>query len=35
MNDRRPEGYNAGAAADAWARVLDFFERHLRAPVTV
>jgi len=33
MNDRRPEGYNAAAAADAWARVLDFFGRQLRAPV--
>jgi carboxymethylenebutenolidase len=33
MNDRRPEGYNAAAAADAWARVLDFFGRHLGAPV--
>ena len=29
MNDRRPEGYNAVAAADAWARVLDFFGRYL------
>lgn len=33
MNDQRPEGYNAPAAADAWARVLDFFGRHLAAPV--
>lgn len=32
MNDRRPEGYNAAAAADAWTRVLDFFGRNLSQP---
>ena len=35
MNDRRPEGYNAEAAADAWKRVLDFFGRNLRATAAV
>jgi carboxymethylenebutenolidase len=33
MNDRRPEGYNAAAAAESWRLALDFFNRHLRAPV--
>jgi dienelactone hydrolase len=32
MNDQRPEGYNSEAAAAAWASVLDFFGRYLRAP---
>lgn len=35
MNDRRPEGYNAAAAAASWRDVLAFFERYLRAPVAV
>jgi carboxymethylenebutenolidase len=29
MNDRRPEGYNPQAAADAWRLVVDFFGRTL------
>jgi len=29
FNDTRPEVYNAEAAADAWARVLDHFRKHL------
>jgi carboxymethylenebutenolidase len=33
MNDRRPEGYNATAAAAAWRDVVAFFERYLKAPV--
>jgi carboxymethylenebutenolidase len=29
FNDTRPEVYNREAAADAWARVLAFFQKHL------
>ena len=29
FNDTRPEVYNAGAAADAWQRVLSLFRKHL------
>ena len=29
FNNTRPEVYNAQAAADAWARVLGFFRKHL------
>jgi carboxymethylenebutenolidase len=29
FNNTRPEVYNAEAAADAWARVLGFFRKHL------
>ena len=30
FNNTRPEVYNAGAAADAWRRVLDLFRRRLQ-----
>jgi carboxymethylenebutenolidase len=30
FNDRRPEVYNASAAADAWQRTLDWFARYLQ-----
>ena len=29
MNETRPEAFNAEASADAWARLRDFFVRHL------
>ncbi|HEX8686642.1 MAG TPA: dienelactone hydrolase family protein, partial [Pyrinomonadaceae bacterium] len=29
FNDTRPEVYDAGAAADAWRRTIEFFRRHL------
>jgi len=32
MNETRPEAYRAEAAGDAWARLLGFFDRHLRGP---
>ncbi len=31
FNDRRPEVFDAAAAATAWQRTLDFLSRHLRA----
>jgi carboxymethylenebutenolidase len=34
MNDRRPEGYDRGAADAAWRDVFAFFERYLKVPVT-
>lgn len=34
FNDTRPEVYNPDAAADAWKRVLSFFEKHLGAAAT-
>jgi carboxymethylenebutenolidase len=30
FNDTRPEVYNQADAQDAWRRVIDFFNRHLR-----
>jgi carboxymethylenebutenolidase len=33
FNDRRPEVYNAEAAADAWRRVLNLFRKHLTIAV--
>ena len=33
FNDTRPEVYDAEAAADAWRRVLDLFERHLAVAI--
>ena len=35
MNDRRPEGYQAAAAAESWKLALDFFSRYLKQPVPV
>jgi carboxymethylenebutenolidase len=31
FNDERPEVYDAGAAADAWSRTIEFFRRELQA----